>query len=260
MDTSRTPALHEGEERTLLAADGVTVSAVHRPGPAGGIAYVVGHGFSGSSRTSSVERVSDVLGEGAGVVALDFRGHGRSRGVSTLGDREVLDLDAAVRWARLLGYSQVATVGFSMGASVVIRHAALYRGVDAVVAVSGPARWFYRGTPTMRRLHYIIERPAGRLFARLAMGTRIDDRSWDPVPAEPRALAGDVAPTPLLIVHGDQDRFFPLEHAEQIAQAGGPTAELWVEPGFGHAEAAISDDLTRRIGAWVRGLLCAREK
>jgi pimeloyl-ACP methyl ester carboxylesterase len=243
------------EERTLLASDGVPVSAAHRPGPTGGLAYVVAHGFSGSWRSSSLERVSAVLGADAAVVGLDFRGHGRSRGVSTLGDREVLDLEAAVHWARLLGYSSIATVGFSMGASVAIRHAALFRGVDAVVAVSGPARWFYRGTPTMRRLNFVIERPVGRLFARVAMGTRIDDRSWDPVPAEPRELAAAVAPTPLLVVHGDQDRFFPLDHAEQIVAAGGPTAELWVEPGFGHAEAAISDELTGRIAAWVRGVL-----
>ena len=251
------------EQRTLLASDGVAVSALHRPGalsrasaePHGsseGLVYVLAHGFSGSWSSPALGRVIDVLHEQAGVVAFDFRGHGRSTGLSTLGDLEILDLDAAVRWARLLGYRSVATVGFSMGASVVIRHAALLRGVDAVVAVSGPARWYYRGTPTMRRLHFLIERPTGRLIARVAMGTRILPQGWDPVPAEPRALAGDVAPTPLLVVHGDQDRFFPLEHAEQLATAGGSSAELWVESGFGHAEAAISDDLTRRIAAWVR--------
>ena len=251
------------EQRTLLAADGTAVSAAHHPpldqgGPYSGLAFVVAHGFSGSWRTPALARVTQVLAEESGVVAFDFRGHGRSRGLSTLGDLEVLDLDAAVRWARLLGYTSVATVGFSMGASVVIRHAALLRGVDAVVAVSGPARWYYRGTPTMRRLHFLIEHPAGRLFARIVMGTRILDEGWDPVPAEPRAVAGDVAPTPLLVVHGDRDRFFPLDHAEELAQAGGSTTELWVESGFGHAEAAIDPGLTRRIEAWVRAALATQ--
>ena len=109
----------------------------------------------------------------------------------------------------------------------------------------------------MRRLHYLVERPSGRLFARVAMGTRIDDAAWDPVPAEPRQLAADVAPTPLLVVHGDRDRFFPLDHAEELASAGGPTAQLWVEPGFGHAEAAITRDLTQRIAGWVWDSLAA---
>ena len=48
------------------------------------------------------------------------------------GDREVLDLEAAVGWARTLGYQRVATVGFSMGGAVAVRHAALYPDVAAI--------------------------------------------------------------------------------------------------------------------------------
>ena len=146
-----------------------------------------------------------------------------------------------------------------MGASVAVRHAALHRGVDAVVAVSGPARWYYRGTPAMRRLHMVIERPAGRAFARAAMGTRIWSGGWDPLPAEPRALAGEIAPTPLLVVHGDSDRFFPVDHATELYEAAGPTAELWVEPGFGHAEAAVDDELAGRIARWVLAAVGSRQ-
>ncbi|MGC5412405.1 alpha/beta fold hydrolase, partial [Streptomyces sp. DT225] len=110
----------------------------------------------------------------APVVTFSFRGHGRSGGFSTVGDREVLDLAAAVAWARSLGHRRVVTVGFSMGGSVVLRHGALYASpaaddgvggaygsvpahggragartgahTDAVVSVSAPARWYYRGT------------------------------------------------------------------------------------------------------------------
>jgi pimeloyl-ACP methyl ester carboxylesterase len=246
------------EQRTLLTVDGVPVVAVHRPhrvhrppALAGGVAYVVAHGFTGSWRSPGLARVGRVLAESGGVVAFDFRGHGRSGGLSTLGDLEVLDLDAAVRWARLLGYSVVATVGFSMGGSVVVRHAAMHGGVDAVVSVSSPSRWFYRGTTSMRVVHHVVERPALRRAASWSGRVRIDPDGWDPLPAEPRALAGAIAPTPFLVVHGDRDAYFPLDHAEQLAAAGGPTATLWVERGFGHAEAAIDDDLTRRIAGWV---------
>ena len=64
----------------------------------------------------------------AGVVTFDFRGHGRSGGLSTLGDKEINDLDVAVHYARELGYEKVAAVGFSMGASVVLRQAACEAG------------------------------------------------------------------------------------------------------------------------------------
>jgi pimeloyl-ACP methyl ester carboxylesterase len=261
VDLSSLRAAPQAERRMLLAADGIRVSALHwapegaRSGAAPSApatAVVLAHGFSGSSSSPGLRRVADVLaGAGAGVVALDFRGHGRSGGVSTVGDLEVLDLDAAVAWARLLGYARVVTVGFSMGGSVVVRHAAMLRGVDAVVSVSGPARWYYRGTPAMRMLHRVVERPSGRLAARVGLRTRIAADGWDPLPAEPRAMAGSIAPVPLLVVHGTHDRYFPLDHAEQLAAAAGPTAQLWVEPGFGHAENAISAELTARIWAWA---------
>ena len=54
----------------------------------------------------------------------------------------------------------------------------------------------------------------------------------------------------LLIVHGDADGFFPLDHPRALHEAA-PGSELWIEPGFGHAEGAIEDDLVRRMGAWA---------
>jgi pimeloyl-ACP methyl ester carboxylesterase len=54
----------------------------------------------------------------------------------------------------------------------------------------------------------------------------------------------------LLIVHGDADAFFPLDHPRALHEAA-PGSELWIEPGFGHAEGAIEEDLVRRIGVWA---------
>lgn len=243
------------ERRTLLTADGVPIEAVHRAGEAARAGsrpgFVVAHGFTGSWRSPGVSRVARVLARSGGVVAFDFRGHGRSGGLSTMGDLEVLDLDAAVRWARLLGYGPLATVGFSMGGSVVVRHAAMHRGVDAVVSVSSPSRWYYRGTPSMRMLHHVVEKPALRRVVHWSGRARVSGIGWDPLPAEPRALASAIAPVRLLVVHGDSDAYFPLDHGEQLAAAAGEAGEFWVERGFGHAEAAIDDGLAERIGAWA---------
>ncbi len=187
------------------------------------------------------------------VVTFSFRGHGRSGGRSTVGDREVLDLAAAVRWARALGHERVATVGFSMGGSVVLRHAALPDGPDAVVSVSAPARWYYRGTASMRRVHWLITRPEGRLLGRCAFRTRIHHRDWDPVPLSPVESVPLIAPTPLLVVHGDSDGYFPTDHPAMLAAAAGENGELWLERGMGHAENAASAELLARVGEWVAG-------
>lgn len=243
----------------LTTDDGVTLAAHHDPGPDSGdrpgpdaLGIVLAHGFTGSWRRPAVRRVASVLGEFGGVVSFDFRGHGRSGGHSTVGHQEVRDVTAAVGWARELGYARVVTVGFSMGAAVVVRHAGLTKSVAAVAAVSGPSRWYYRGTVAMRRVHWVLERPVGRLVGRVALRTRISPQTWpEPAPEPPYVLAARIAPVPLLVVHGDADDYFPVEHAETLFAAAREPKQLWIEPGLGHAENAVTPELVRRIGAWL---------
>jgi len=241
----------------LPTSDGERLAAQVLPG--GRDWVVLAHGFSGSLRKPALQRIACRLSAYGTVLAYDARGHGGSSGVSTLGDREVLDVDAAVRHAREAGARSVVSVGFSMGGSTVLRQAALGQPrPDAVVSVSAPSRWFVRDTVPMRRLHRVVETRTGRVFARGVMRTRISAVAWDPVPASPREVVGRIAPLPLLLVHGDRDAYFAKEHAVALHEAAGEPAELWLEPGFGHAEAAISADLVDRIGAHLSVLLGRR--
>lgn len=260
-------------EAQLLTADGVRIHAAHRRaacvsgvgtgvGAPADLALLVAHGFSGAVERPALRRAAAVLSRHAGVVTFSFRGHGRSGGLSTVGDREVLDLEAAAEWARSLGYRRIATVGFSMGGAVVVRHAALYGGVEAVAAVSAPARWYYRGTVPMRRLHWVVMRPLGRAVGRLGLRTRIDPREWTRIPVAPVEAAARLGErgVPLLVVHGDSDPYFPLDHPRSLYRAhraGSNTADsavrsdLWIEPGFGHAENAADEALLERVGEWL---------
>jgi pimeloyl-ACP methyl ester carboxylesterase len=235
---------------TLVTEDGVPIDAIHLPGPRD-LAIVVAHGFTLSWQRPNVWRVANRFNRTAGVVTFDFRGHGRSGGLSTLGDREIQDLDVAVAYARELGYQRIAAVGFSMGASVVLRHAGLIGGLDAVVSVSGPGRWYYRGTERMRWVHRAVERRAGRYATRRLLKTRISPAGWKLIPVPPAEAAAKISPVPLLIVHGDQDLYFPPEHARQLYMAAREPKELWLLPGMGHAESACSQDLVDRIARWI---------
>ncbi|MER7542973.1 alpha/beta hydrolase [Actinomadura sp.] len=247
METVTTP-----EPLTLYTADGVRIDAGHLRGD-GGVCFILAHGFTCSWRQPALRRIAGALNAHGGVVALDFRGHGRSGGHTTVGDREVLDLGAAADAARRRGYEHVVVAGFSMGGAVAVRYAALHGGADAVVSVSAPARWYYRGTKPMRRAHWAVERRLGRLAVRLARGTRVAPKGWDPVPEAPHEVAGRIAPAPLLVVHGDADAFFPLEHAHQLYEAASDPKELWIEPAFGHAEVAATPALIERIAKWGTG-------
>jgi dipeptidyl aminopeptidase/acylaminoacyl peptidase len=96
----------------------------------------------------------------------------------------------------------------------------------------------------------------GRTIIRTARRTRVaTPESWpEPWPDTPAVAAGKVR-TPLLVIHGDIDHYFPLEHPKAIereARIAGTDVELWIEPGMGHAESATTDALVARIIGWVR--------
>ncbi|HUK71313.1 MAG TPA: alpha/beta fold hydrolase [Streptosporangiaceae bacterium] len=255
--------------RILPTSDGVPIEAVYLPPRTddqeiddqeiddqerAGLAFVVAHGFTGSWQRPSLWRIANRLTRYGGVVCFDFRGHGRSGGKSTMGDRETRDVAVAVAWARELGYKRIAAVGFSMGASIVLRYAGLTEdtgGLAAVVSVSGPGRWYYRGTKPMRKVHWAVEYRLGRLVTRTLLQTRVNPVRWDPIPVPPADAAALIAPTPLLVVHGDRDPYFPVDHAHQIYDAAGKPKELWILQGYGHAESASSNGLIDRIGRWV---------
>jgi pimeloyl-ACP methyl ester carboxylesterase len=211
---------------------------------------VVGHGFTGSSASGYVRAICrDLAAAGFGVLALDFRGHGASTGASTAGADEVRDLAAAVRRLRALGYAHVAVLGWSMGGSAALRYAGLGGDADAVVSVSSPGTWFERGTRPMRLVHWMCETRTGRLATRLVRRTRLSSAGWPVVPEAPVELVGRIR-VPLLLVHGDADAYFPLRHAELLAEAA-PMATSWIEPGMGHAETATTSELTARIAEWL---------
>jgi pimeloyl-ACP methyl ester carboxylesterase len=254
------------ESIQVRTADGVRlvgthVTAARRDGDDRGrdLALVLAHGFTVSVDRPHFRRVAARFARTGAVVMLDFRGHGRSAGRSTAGDLEVLDVDAAVGWARAAGYRRVATVGFSMGGAVVLRHAARSAAssgpvpaqrVDAVAAVSAPSRWYIRDTTAMRRVHWLLETPTGRWVAEKALRTRIGG-GWGVPPEWPVVVVGRIAPTPLLIVHGDQDPYFGVEHGRALAAAAGPGADYWEVAGFGHAEGALTPALVDRIAGWT---------
>lgn len=248
-------------EVTVRTADGVRLHGIvvpaALPAPLGPderpLTFVVSHGFTNSTARQPFLRLASWLSRFGEVRGVDFRGHGRSGGESGVGgDPELLDVDAAVAAARADGARTVVSLGLSMGGGAALRQAAIGTSrPDAVVGVSAVSRWFVRDTLPMRRVHWMLETTLGRRLGSRVVGVRLAP-PWAASPPAPVQLVSSIAPTPLLLVHGDQDAYFPLEHVRSLARAAGPAATVWTVPGMGHAESGMSGPLAERIGRWAR--------
>ena len=206
-----------------------------------------------------VRRVATRFARTAGVVMVDFRGHGRSEGRT----HRRRPRGAGRGRHRPLGAGRrlpaVVDGRLLDGRRVVLRHAALSPGTTAGAGRAGrrggqrerAVRWFIRDTVPMRRVHWLLETPAGRWVAEKALRTRVGG-GWSVPPEWPVVVVGRIAPTPLLIVQGDRDRYFGVEHGRALAAAA-PGADYWELAGFGHAEGALTPALVDRIAGWVAG-------
>lgn len=230
-----------GAPFTLSTLDGVRLHGVVLSGPPG-CAFVLCHGFCGSRR-STLPLGRALVGLGS-VYLFDFRGHGASDGVSSLGDREALDVHAAVSYARGHGNDRVVTVGASMGGIAVLREAAYFRDVDGVVSVSAPARWNGHGRGA-RLSGLLVSNRAGRALARRVLNTHVSPGwSWTAPPAD---LVERIE-VPKVFVHGTRDRFISPAQAELLHERARPPKRLLIIDGYGHAEAGFDE---RVIGLMV---------
>lgn len=237
----------------LVTSDGVRLSTLMYGAPDAEVAVVFGHGFTGSQHNRKVVAfAADLAAVGFAVYTADFRGHGESGGFSTLGDREVQDLDALVALARERR-SKVVSVGASMGAFVALRHAGLGGPVDAVIAISSPADGREPQLRRARLLQLFVRTERGRRLL-VRYGTRVDPVQV-PVAAAPLDLAADIAPVPVAIVHGGRDRYVPLSDAHALYDRLGEPRLLVVLPEFGHGEAGFTVEFASMVQSLIVKLL-----
>jgi putative redox protein len=212
-----------------------TLARPPRSGRAPGL--VLCHGFpagstgaalAGQSYVELADRIAERMGWMA--LAFNYRGCGESEGQFSLAGWQA-DVVAAI--AHLRSVDQVDgvwVVGFGTGGALAIAAAATDVEVRGVASVGTPAD-FRDWAANPRRL---------LLYARSLGAIRGDDfpADFDGWSAELKAVsavrsAANVAPRPLLIVHGTEDELVPSLDARAIAEAHG-SAELSMVHSGGH--------------------------
>ncbi len=225
-----------------VTTDGVRIVGTRLGDPRRRVpALVLAHGYLGWHRRPRWARFAERLAGRFDVFAFDLRGHGSSGGITDFGGAEIADVDAVVGLARAAGAPCVVTVGASMGAISVIRHGGLIGGVDGVVAISSLASWDWHADSdprARRRLMATWNTPLARRLTAI-WGVRLGTE-WQPPAESPEDVIGAIAPTPVVIVHGLDDRLFGADLARRLYAAAGEPKRLLLGDGFGHAEVGLS--------------------
>jgi len=232
------------------------------------------HGWTGSVAPDLVE-IGPSLRRTAGVLGLDFRGHGGSDDAqTTFGLREVEDVAGAIDWLAERGIRRVALVGSSMGGIVAIASVVTLGDgslaaadhdpygpaatVDAprprIVAVVAESVAPDLRIPIANRMPLPIGGPLRRLLAGRMFDAASREVGGDIRALEPGRIVALVEPVPLLLVHGGADRTVPPADGRRLAALAGPSAEHWEVPGADHSQShrtapAQWDD---RVGRFLR--------
>jgi fermentation-respiration switch protein FrsA (DUF1100 family) len=212
----------EHREVWLTTEDGVKLRAWYTP-PKNGAVILVAHGHA--------DKIPEpfytlFVKHGYGVLAWDFRAHGKSGGdFTSLGYYEVLDVKAALDYARSQpGVEHIGGWGGSMGAATTLRAAARYPQIEAVVADSSFATL---EDVIPLRIPYPILRPLIRFFAELETGVSVDE-------VRPVDDIGRIGPRPVFIIQGMGENAIPTDSAQRLYDAANEPRLLWTENDVPH--------------------------
>lgn len=227
------------EDVSLKTKDGLALSAWYIPGKSKSSGIVMVHGRN-ASRHEALRDVPSLHSEGHNLLLIDLRHTGKSEvSFISMGFHERLDVHAAVDYlSNDKSLSNIGVVGYSMGAATTI----MAMAENATIK----AGWFdsaFSDFDTIIRERFIqdygFEIPDVMMeIVRFTYEARGNLNSQFPSPIE---VVGDIAPRPIMIVHGTADVVVPFHHGEDLYAAAKEPKQNWFIPGGHHTMAWQAD-------------------
>jgi fermentation-respiration switch protein FrsA (DUF1100 family) len=179
---------------------------------------------------------SGLVKQGYNVLMFDLRGHGESEGTRmSAGYCEKRDLLGAVAYLKGRGLDHIGVLGFSMGAATSLMAAAESKDIGAVVADSS-----FADLKDIMEPEFSKRTKFPRFFLPPLLFTVKIMYGVDFDAVKPVECVSEVAPRPILFIHGELDETIPLEHAYRLQKASqNPQDQLWVVPQAGHVRAYV---------------------
>jgi 2,6-dihydroxypseudooxynicotine hydrolase len=182
-----------------------------------------------------------------GVGTLSIEGPGQGEGGNGVPFRDAAYADAmravgaAISGLDGVDPSRVVVLGTSFGGYLALRHAALVPGLRGVVDIAGP--YDLQAFESLQE----VTREGFRQFVGAAdldeARGLLDGVNLDGVLEDLRA--------PVLVVHGEQDRIIPVEHARRVVAALGDRVTAWLEPTGNHSCNNVAAVVRPAVADWV---------
>ena len=157
---------------------------------------------------------------------FDYRGYGRSQGEPTP-KGTVLDGIAAINWSSQKAKSKnipLIIYGQSIGGSISLQSYLMSKNrpkAATIIVESSFSSYIDAGNSTLSQ-HWLTYP-----FQFLANIFLSDDHA-------PLNKIKDISPTPILVIHGDNDKIVDIELGKRIFDLAAPPKKLWVIKGGGH--------------------------
>lgn len=197
------------------------------------------HGLAGS-RLNFIAQLDYLLPQGYGALLFDLRNHGESDGrVTTLSNHEIKDVLAAYNFLtnqQRIQPDRIVVFGQSMGGATSIRSMpqlpqargliidTAYTSMHDVVADGVRST----GVPPLFIDDLIL------LIANVLSGSNLYQ-------ARPIDVIADIAPRPILFIHGTADATIPVQHIYDLHEAAADPKDLLIIDGAGHVIAYQTD-------------------
>lgn len=234
------------ESVSITSHDGLKLAARYYHVADNGPLEIHCHGYKGNAVRDFCGAWQIARENGHNVLLIDQRCHGKSEGHTiTFGIQEQRDVVAWIRYANgRFGAVPVLLCGVSMGAATVLMVSGrddLSENVKGIVAdcpYDAPSNIIRKVLGQDMGMPVPVVYPLIRLGGRVYGGFDLNADS----PAE-AVKRGKV---PILLIHGDDDRFVPYEMSRKIHSCAPEKIRFHTVPGAGHALNYVKDPETYR--------------
>ena len=230
------------ERVSILSHDGLRLSGRYYHTADGAPLAILCHGYRGTPARDFSGGAPMLMEMGYNVLMPEQRGTGESEGHAiTFGIRESKDVRSWVDYAvrRFGSDTKICLVGISMGGTSVLMSAAEdlpanVKGIAADCPFDSPVRIIRDVAKKNAPLVGLLAGPAARMAAILFGHFRLGKLT-----AADGAAASKV---PILLIHGEQDRFVPEFMSRRIAEANPEMVTRVTFPGAGHGISYLADE------------------